>query len=215
MMRDNLHDLRKSYVKDALLETNLPIEPLDLFGKWFKDAQEHPEIIEANAMSVSTIDATGFPATRVVLLKEIRDDNLVFYTNYESAKGRAIAQNNRICIHFFWPELERQIIIKATAVKVPQSVSDAYFKSRPRGSQLGAWASKQSSVVASREQLDNQLATLEKQFENKEIPLPDFWGGFACAPRSFEFWQGRPNRLHDRICYEKSGGNWTFKRLSP
>ncbi len=214
-MQRDLHDLRKSYNKDALLESTLAANPLDLFNTWFNDAKQHDLIEEANAMSVSTIGLDDFPKSRIVLLKEIHDNSFVFYTNYESEKGQALLVNDKMCIHFFWPALERQVIIKAVAGKVPTSQSQAYFSSRPRGSQLGAWASKQSSAVNSREYLEEQLAFYELKFKDMEIPLPDFWGGFSCKPLSFEFWQGRPNRLHDRIFYEQSQGQWTFKRLAP
>lgn len=214
-MQRDLHDLRKSYDKNTLDENSIPATPLELFNTWFSDAKEHKLIEEANAMSLSTIGADGFPKNRIVLLKEIHDDCFVFYTNYTSEKGQAIALNNYVCLHFFWPALERQVIIKAVASKISRVQTAAYFNLRPVGSQLGAWASAQSSVIDSREHLEKQLASYEKQFEHGTIPVPDFWGGYACKPISFEFWQGRPNRLHDRILFEQVEHGWITKRLAP
>lgn len=215
MMEKNLHELRKSYEKDALLEKYLNQDPFKTFSDWFKDAEADDGVEEANAMSVTTIGKDGFPKSRVVLLKEITDNAFIFYTNYTSEKAISIDHNQHICIHFFWPSLERQVIIKAKATKVSAAKSQAYFKSRPRGSQLGAWASHQSTTIDSREALEKQLAAVESKFENQEVPLPDFWGGYQCIPVSFEFWQGRPNRLHDRILFEELAGQWQFKRLQP
>lgn len=214
-MQRDLHDLRKSYDKAALEEHMIPREPLTLFNEWFTDAKENENIDEANAMSMSTIGLDGFPKSRIVLLKEMLEEGFVFYTNYQSEKGVAIAANEQVCLHFFWPALERQVIIKAIASKVSRAHTATYFKSRPRGSQLGAWASEQSSTISSRAVLDDALAAYEKRFEGKEIPLPDFWGGYICKPVSMEFWQGRPNRLHDRILYKLDGNQWNLKRLAP
>lgn len=214
-MQRDLQNLRKSYEKDALLEKNLPINPFQLFDSWFQEAKESLEIDEANAMSVCTLGTDGFPKSRIVLLKEILEGKFLFYSNYTSEKGGAIEAYNKISLHFFWPALERQIIIKCHVEKVNREKSLSYFHSRPRGSQIGAWASNQSTAVVSREKLENQLTYFEQKFEDMEIPLPEFWGGYACKPVSFEFWQGRPNRLHDRICYEVTGGEWNFKRLQP
>lgn len=214
-MQRDLHDLRKSYDKDALVEQTAPQEPIELFNTWFDEAKQHELIEEANAMSLTTIGVDGFPKNRIVLLKEITDNSFVFYTNYGSEKGLAIEGNNHVCIHFFWPALERQIIIKAIASKVSREQSQAYYSSRPRGSQLGAWASAQSTVVASREHLEAELAYFDQKYKDGDIPLPDFWGGYACVPISYEFWQGRPNRLHDRLVYEKNQEKWNIKRLAP
>ncbi len=214
-MENNLHDLRKSYEKDALLEENLSKNPFVVFDQWFNDAQQDPSIEEANAMSISTLGTDGYPKSRIVLLKEVEQEKFVFYSNYTSEKAIALEQTPKICIHFFWPSLERQVIIKATVDKTSRQKSEHYFHSRPRGSQLGAWTSNQSSQVNSREKLLEQLAYYENKFEGKEIPLPDFWGGYECTPYSFEYWQGRPNRLHDRILYERQEGDWSFKRLQP
>ncbi|WP_438969201.1 pyridoxamine 5'-phosphate oxidase [Nonlabens sp.] len=214
-MQRDLQNLRKSYEKDALLEKNLPVNPFRLFDSWFQEAKESLEIDEANAMSICTLGTDGFPKSRIVLLKEIIQGKFLFYSNYTSEKGSAINAYNKISLHFFWPALERQIIIKCKAEKVTREKSLSYFQSRPRGSQIGAWASNQSTEVISREKLEQQLAYFEQKFKDIEIPLPEFWGGYACQPLSFEFWQGRPNRLHDRICYEHVGNEWEFKRLQP
>lgn len=214
-MEKNLQDSRKSYEKDALLESNLDKDPFKTFADWFQDAENDPAVEETNAMSISTLGADGFPKTRVVLLKEIVDDSFIFYSNYSSEKAAAIDLHPQICIHFFWPSLERQVIIKATVAKVSAEKSADYFHSRPRGSQLGAWASHQSDSISSREELDDQLSAIEKRFEGEDIPLPEFWGGYRCTPVSFEFWQGRPNRMHDRILYTQSKKVWEFKRLQP
>lgn len=214
-MKKNLQDSRKSYERDALIESNLTNDPFNAFEKWFQDAENDDDVEEANAMSISTIGIDGFPKTRIVLLKEIVDNSLLFYTNYSSDKAKAIDAHPQICIHFFWPSLERQVIIKANVEKVTADKSADYFHSRPRGSQLGAWASHQSNVVTSREELDKQLEEVKNRFEGIEIPLPKFWGGYRCKPVSFEFWQGRPNRMHDRILYTQNRGSWNFKRLQP
>ncbi|AGC77733.1 pyridoxamine 5'-phosphate oxidase [Nonlabens dokdonensis] len=214
-MQRDLQDLRKSYEKDALLENHIPENPYQLFDSWFKDAKESLEIDEANAMSICTLGTDGFPKSRIVLLKEIHEGDFLFYSNYTSEKGAAMEAYNQVSMHFFWPSLERQIIIKATVSKVSREKTLSYFKSRPRGSQIGAWASNQSSEIVSREQLEKQLSHYEEKFKGEEVPLPEFWGGYACKPVSFEFWQGRPNRLHDRILYENEENNWTSKRLQP
>jgi len=171
---------------------------------------------EANAVTVSSIGLDGFPKSRVVLLKKYTWEGFIFYTNYNSEKGKAILANNNICMSFFWAGLEQQIIIKGNAEKLAENLSDGYFESRPDGSKLGAWASNQSEVVSSREQLDNQLKELENQFAGKEIPRPKHWGGFLVKPISIEFWQGRPNRMHDRIRYTlQKDFSWKLERLAP
>jgi pyridoxamine 5'-phosphate oxidase len=215
VMEKNLQDSRKSYEKDALLESNLGKDPFRTFADWFQDAENDTAVEETNAMSISTLGADGFPKTRIVLLKEIVENSFVFYSNYSSDKAEAMEQHPQICIHFFWPSLERQVIIKATVAKVSAEKSADYFHSRPRGSQLGAWASHQSDSISSREELDDQLSAVEKRFEGIDIPLPEFWGGYCCTPVSFEFWQGRPNRMHDRILYTQNSEAWEFKRLQP
>jgi pyridoxamine 5'-phosphate oxidase len=214
-MQKDLQDSRKSYELNALVESNLEADPFKTFGQWFEDAENDDKVEESNAMSISTVGADGFPKTRIVLLKEVKDNSFIFYTNYTSEKAEAIHAHPQICLHFFWPSLERQVIIKARVHKVSREKSESYFRSRPRGSQLGAWASHQSDTITSREILERQLQEVEERFKSIEVPLPEFWGGYQCEPVSFEFWQGRPNRLHDRILYEINEKGWEIKRLQP
>ena len=215
-MPKDLSNYRKSYEKQELLESNCPKNPLDLFQKWFLNADSSDSVEETNAVTLSTIGKDGFPKSRVVLLKKYTQDGFVFYTNYNSEKGQAITKNNHICLSFFWPALEQQIIIKGKAEKQAENLSDDYFKSRPDGSKLGAWASNQSSVVNSREELDKQLKSYQQEFKSKEIERPPHWGGFLVKPVSIEFWQGRPNRMHDRILYTLlEDFSWKTERLEP
>ncbi|WP_428742152.1 pyridoxamine 5'-phosphate oxidase [Tenacibaculum sp.] len=215
-MAHDLSDYRKSYEKKELLESNCPENPIELFRDWFFVADESELVDEANAMTIASIGLDGFPKSRVVLLKRYTWEGFIFYTNYNSEKGKAILNNNHVCLSFFWSGLEQQIIIKGTAEKLAENLSDGYFESRPDGSKLGAWASEQSEVVTSREELDQKLASFEKQFENQEIPRPKHWGGFIVKPVSIEFWQGRPNRMHDRIRYTlQKDFSWKLERLAP
>lgn len=215
-MSKNLENYRRTYTKGKLLENEIPGDPTDLFQDWFEEMEKVKDLIEVNAMTVSTIGVDGFPKSRVSLLKEFDRDGFIFYTNYTSEKGMSLAENPKICLSFFWQELERQVIIRGLAERSSEEKAVAYFNSRPRGSQLGAWASNQSSVISGREVLDEKLRQLEEEYEKKEIPKPDYWGGYLVRPVNFEFWQGRPNRLHDRILYTKpDGGNWKFQRLAP
>ena len=213
---ENLHDKRKVYDKSQLLENQLKENPIELFRDWFLEAEENSGVSEANAMAISTVEEDGCPRTRMVLLKAYTWEGFIFYTNYNSKKGKAIEKNNKACLHFFWPSLERQIIIKAELEKVAENLSDGYFHSRPKGSQLGAVVSPQSSVIPGREYLENKLSELEKEYEGKEIPRPENWGGYIAKPYEIEFWQGRPNRLHDRIIYElQEDFDWKVSRLAP
>ncbi|MGB1972141.1 MAG: pyridoxamine 5'-phosphate oxidase [Flavobacteriaceae bacterium] len=207
---------RKSYEKGILSDDLKSVSPWVLFTQWLEEAQAHPAIEEANAMSIVTMGEDGFPKARVVLLKQYSEKGLIFYTNYASDKGRAIAAHPKVGISFFWPALERQIIIKGTAKKVSDKVSDAYFASRPKGSRLGAIVSQQSTTIANRELLTARLAALEKEYQNKTPERPAHWGGYSVQPTSIEFWQGRPNRLHDRLQFtQMSSHKWEAQRLAP
>lgn len=215
-MAQDLSNYRKSYEKQELLESNCSENPMEMFQKWFLNADNSEHVDEANAMTISTIGLDDFPKSRIVLLKKYTWEGFIFYTNYLSEKGKAIENNNKVSLSFFWPGLEQQIIIKGEAEKVAENLSDGYFESRPDGSKLGAWASNQSEVVDSREALDNSLANYEKQFKGKEITRPAHWGGFIVKPISIEFWQGRPNRMHDRIRYSlQEDFSWKIERLAP
>lgn len=214
-MKD-LSNYRKSYDKSELLEASIPEDPMNLFNKWFHEVKDFGGIEEINAMTVSTIGLDGFPKARIVLLKQYTYEGFIFYTNYDSEKGKAIAHNPNVCLSFFWHSLERQVIIKGTAVKTSENISDGYFESRPNGSKLGAIVSNQSEIIPSRIVLEEKLKQLEIDFEGKEIPRPNNWGGFLVKPLEVEFWQGRPNRLHDRIRYQlQKDFSWNIDRLSP
>lgn len=213
---ENLHDNRKVYEKFQLIESEVKDNPIEQFRDWFLEAQNTAGISEANAMAISTLEEDGCPRTRMVLLKSYTWEGFIFYTNYDSRKGKAIERTHQACLHFFWPPLERQVIIKAQLERLPENLSDGYFSERPKGSQLGALASPQSSVIPNREFLEEQLKTLEQEYENKEVPRPENWGGYLARPYEIEFWQGRPNRLHDRILYQLNEAyDWEISRLAP
>jgi pyridoxamine 5'-phosphate oxidase len=215
-MAHDLSNHRTSYEKLELLESNCPENPIELFQQWFLNADASELIHEANAMNIASIGLDGYPKNRVVLLKKYTWEGFIFYTNYNSEKGKAITANNNVCLSFFWPGLEQQIIIKGKAEKLAKNLSDGYFESRPDGSKLGAWASNQSQVVASRANLDNNLKSFEEKYAHQEIPRPAHWGGFLIKPVSLEFWQGRPNRMHDRIRYSlQKDFSWKIERLAP
>lgn len=215
-MNQDLGNYRKSYEKSELIESEIPEDPINLFHKWFYEVQDFGGVDEVNAMTVSTIGLDGFPRARVVLLKKFNEEGFVFYTNYDSQKGKSIVENPNICLSFFWSSLERQVIIKGIAEKTSPDLSDNYFASRPDGSKLGAIVSPQSEVIPNRVFLENKLKDLEIQFQGKEILRPENWGGFLVRPIEVEFWQGRPNRLHDRIRYTyQEDYSWSIKRLAP
>jgi len=214
-MKD-LSNYRKSYEKSELLENSIPDDPINLFHKWFFEVEEFGGNEEVNAMTVSTIGLDGFPKSRVVLLKKFDEEGFIFYTNYHSEKGKAIAKNPNVCLSFFWHSMERQVIIKGIAEKTPLNISDNYFDSRPEGSKLGAIVSPQSEVIPSRAFLEEKLKQLEITSEGKAIIRPTHWGGFLVRPLEVEFWQGRANRLHDRIRYQQEEDyRWKIERLSP
>ncbi|WP_242086997.1 pyridoxamine 5'-phosphate oxidase [Aestuariivivens sediminis] len=215
-MENDLSNYRKTYEKGELRLAEVPENPMELFQKWFYDMDKFFPEEENNAMTISTIGLDGFPKNRVVLLKRFNFEGFIFFTNYKSEKGKAIDANSNVCLSFFWHRAERQIVIKGKAEKIAENLSDGYFESRPRGSQLGALVSNQSEIVKSRLILEEQLKALEKEYEGKEIPRPKHWGGYLVRPVEIEFWQGRPNRLHDRIRYKlKQDYNWQINRLSP
>jgi len=215
-MAKNLENIRKSYGKSDLNESILPIDPITLFKKWFHELESSGSTDEPNAMAVATQGEDGFPKNRMVLLKRYSHEGFVFYTNYESEKGKAIAKDPKVCLSFYWPVMERQVIIKGEAEKIATNLSDGYFESRPDASKMGAIASPQSSVIESRAILEDSVKELERKYEGKEIPRPDYWGGYLVKPVSVEFWQGRPNRLHDRFRYTlEEDLNWKIERLAP
>ena len=215
-MKSDISDYRKSYLKGFLSENEIFDNPLKLFNKWFDQISENNLEIEINAMTLSTIDNDGFPRNRVVLLKYFSDEGFTFFTNYNSNKAKSILNNNKVSLSFFWEKMERQIIIKGRAFKTTEDVSDKYFNSRPLGSKIGALvSSNQSSVIPSRSFLEDEFKKIKKQFENTNIPRPTNWGGFIVKPIEYEFWQGRENRLHDRIRYNQKDNKWIIERLSP
>ncbi|HEX8017424.1 MAG TPA: pyridoxamine 5'-phosphate oxidase [Flavobacterium sp.] len=213
---NDLSNYRRSYEKSELLESTIPEDPINLFNRWFHEVEDFGGSGEVNAMTVSTIGLDGFPKSRVVLLKKFSEEGFIFYTNYNSEKGKAIAQNPHVCLSFFWHEMERQVIIKGIAQKTSEIISDNYFDSRPDGSKLGAIVSNQSEVIPSRSFLEDNLKELELKFEGKRVLRPAHWGGFLVTPLEVEFWQGRANRLHDRIRYfSQSDFTWKIDRLAP
>lgn len=215
-MQKDLKAYRKSYEKGALVESDLPADPLELFQSWFQLADDAGTIDEANAMNIATVGHDLVPISRIVLLKSFSKEGFVFYTNYNSQKGKALDENPRCCLSFFWPSLEKQVIIQGEALKISREDSEAYFHSRPRGSQLGAKASNQSSAIPSRKYLEDRLKSLEEKFKDKEIPKPEHWGGYLVKPVKIEFWQGRKSRLHDRIIFTATvENNWKIERLAP
>lgn len=213
-METNLADLRRDYSQQELDEASVAAEPFAQFAKWFEDyvAAQPPE---PNAFILSTAGLDGTPASRVVLLKGFDSSGLVFFTNYASSKAVEIDRDNRVAMTFFWPELERQVRITGMAEKTSREESESYFASRPTLSKLGAWASRQSSELSDRSELESKFEEARERFGDGDIPCPPFWGGYRVVPARFEFWQGRRSRLHDRICYEFKDGGWNMFRLYP
>ncbi len=209
----DLQKLRKEYIRTGLEESDAHPHPIEQFRGWFDEALA-ANLHEPNAMTLATARQDK-PSARVVLLKGFDERGFVFYTNYEGRKGRELEENPYCALAFYWGELERQVRVEGRASRVSTEDSDAYFRSRPRGSQLGAWASAQSRPVEDRDALEERLRDLEEEYEGREVPRPPFWGGYRVEPEAIEFWQGRENRLHDRLLYRRSGGGWEIKRLSP
>jgi pyridoxamine 5'-phosphate oxidase len=210
----NVHDLRKEYTRNGLTESVADADPVEQFRKWFEEALA-ADLHEPNAMTLATATSGGRPSARIVLLKGFDERGFVFYTNYEGRKARELEDNPYCALVFYWGELERQVRVEGRASRIPKEESDAYFDSRPRGSRLGAWVSEQSRTIESREALEDRLRELEERYGGAEIPRPPFWGGYRVEPDSVEFWQGRENRLHDRLIYRRSERGWKIERLQP
>ena len=209
-------DLRREYARSRLDEQDLAADPFVMFATWFAQAVE-TAVPEPNAMTLATVGPNGTPSARIVLLKGVDAAGFVFFTDYRSRKGAELAENPHAALVFYWHELERQVRIVGTAARIPESESDGYYRTRPLGSRLGAWASEQSAVLPSRGELESRLAGVEARYSDAEVPRPPHWGGFRVTPAEVEFWQGRESRLHDRLRYRRAeaGGPWIVERLSP
>ncbi|HKK46060.1 MAG TPA: pyridoxamine 5'-phosphate oxidase [Balneolaceae bacterium] len=206
--------IRRDYAREELTESAVKADPIDQFKSWFEQALS-ADMLDPNAMTLSTATSDGIPSSRIVLLKGVDEQGFRFYSNYLSRKGKELQENPHAALCFYWPPLERQVRIEGAVRKLSREESETYFQQRPRMSQIGAWASKQSSEVDSREELEKNVEEIKQKFANDEVPLPDFWGGYIVEPSRIEFWQGRTGRMHDRICYERNKGGWKISRLSP
>lgn len=213
-MKRNLATIRKDYSLRQLTRDSVNKNPVFQLETWLSEALE-AQVNEPTAMTLATAETDGRPSARVVLLKDVNEKGLTFYTNYESPKGRQLNKNPQVAVVFFWPELERQVRFAGVTERLPSGESDKYFNSRPEGSQIGAWASRQSSVLGSRQELEREVEKTIQRFKKTSIHRPDYWGGYLILPDSAEFWQGRPDRLHDRISYRLQGGSWIINRLAP
>lgn len=212
----NVADLRIDYRAGELERADLAEDPIEQFGQWFESASSDPRIIEVNAMTLATCDPDLGVTSRIVLLKGVDSDGFRFFTNYESRKGRQIAADPRVALSFYWQGLERQVKITGLAAMLPREESEAYFESRPRDSRIGAWASRQSRVISSREELESAQQRANEEFPDDHIPIPPYWGGYLVRPQTIEFWQGRTGRLHDRFRYTRTlDGMWQIDRLEP
>ncbi|MDM5263597.1 pyridoxamine 5'-phosphate oxidase [Sulfurovum sp. XTW-4] len=210
----DLQEMRTEYIQATLDESTVPEDPFILFETWFAQAVE-TEVKDPNSMILATSSKENIPNIRTVLLKIFDEKGFVFFTNYNSVKAKEIEENPHVALEFLWLDLERQVRVIGTCEKISTSESMSYFMKRSRGSQIGAWVSKQSSVISSRKMLQMQIEKMKQKFANGSIPLPDFWGGYRVIPSQIEFWQGRANRLHDRILYKRENGGWKIERLAP
>ncbi len=210
----SLEEERKDYIKGEIHKSDLSESPFELLNKWLHLAKESV-YSDYNAMVLSTLRSNGFPAARVVLLRELTSEGLIFYTNYDSDKGKELLLNPKTTCNFFWREIEKQVRVTGIAQKVSKEVSDAYFSKRPRASQIGAWASDQSAEIKGRDELEEKVKFYEQKFKGENVPRPEYWGGFIIIPSEIEFWQGRASRLHDRFLFNASTGSWVVSRLSP
>ncbi len=211
----NIHSSRDTYASAPLLEGEVAADPIEQLQRWLDEAYAVQEIREPNAMCLSTVDREGRVSSRMVLLRGLDGRGLTFYTSYFSRKAHAIEAHPRVAVAFYWPALHRQVRVEGTAAPLSEDESDAYFASRPRGHQLGAWASEQSERIEDRATLAERMAHFEERFEGDDVPRPHSWGGYLIAPTYLEFWQGQPNRLHDRLAYERDGRRWSIARLQP
>lgn len=213
-MPTSVADLRREYARARLDEANVSRDAITEFARWFEEAVK-AEVQEPNAMTLASVSPDGAPSARIVLLKGFDERGFIFFTDYRSQKGTELQQNPRAALVFYWPELERQVRITGATTLIDREESEAYFRTRPRGSRISAWVSHQSQVIASRKLLEDRVPELESMYPADDVPLPPYWGGFRVLPATVEFWQGRTSRLHDRIRYTRSGNSWRIERLSP